>query len=299
MHMQTKKLFVIAILLMSSSSSNSYYEKASKSGPGVMNGIKFDDYKDFDKKWKLVTVRYRQDSHEMRFTYANDIAWKEMQSLKPNYNDGAIFAKIGFITEQDPAFPSSEVPSGTKRYQFMVKDKNKYKSTEGWGYALFTDEGGLFKEDLAAKTVACAACHALVPERNFVFSRPMRLQFESVLSQLNSKKILDENLPFIEKPAKEFSKGFQDHLSVGATLVNSLDGPLKKNAFSGTLDEIIPVLLEKAKASGRSATLYLNDKNYSLVSPHLKTADCEDEKTQFSIVVMFNQKLVRKTSICK
>lgn len=219
--------------------------------------------------------------------------------MQPNYKDGAIFAKVGFINEKDPVFPSSEVPSGTKRYQFMVKNKNKYEASEGWGYALFTYEGSLYREDLVAKTAACVACHALVPERNFVFSRPMQFQFGSHFPKLIGKKSQEESLPFIEKPLKEFSKGFKAQLNPDTVAVNSLEGPLKKSAFSGTLDEIIPLLLGNSKESGRSTALYLNEKNYSLVSPRLKSSNCVDEKAQYSVIVIFNGKLVKSTTVCQ
>ena len=99
----------------------------------TMSGYTFNDYRDFQKNWKLVTVRYRKDTDEMRFTYANDLAYSTLMSGKTDYPDGAVFAKIGFKTEPDPAFSSSAVPSGIRRYQFMVRDSKKHTSTNGWG----------------------------------------------------------------------------------------------------------------------------------------------------------------------
>ncbi len=102
-----------------------------------MNGFLFSDFGQFEKNWKLVTVRYRQDTGELRFTYANPKAWKAMSSGKAEYPDGSIFAKTGYMTDDDPSFTSSKIPSGSRRYQFMVKNKKKYKDQDGWGYALF------------------------------------------------------------------------------------------------------------------------------------------------------------------
>ena len=51
-------------------------------GRTQMNEIKFQSYKGFEKKWKLVTVRFREDTKEMRFTYANDIAWKTLKQKR-------------------------------------------------------------------------------------------------------------------------------------------------------------------------------------------------------------------------
>jgi len=51
----------------------------------AMNGYNLNDYAEFYKKWHLVTVRYRTDSFEQRFTYANDLAWKTLQTGKTDY----------------------------------------------------------------------------------------------------------------------------------------------------------------------------------------------------------------------
>ncbi len=134
---------------------HAYFEHTiKKNDNSEMNGLKFQNFKDFPQKWKLISVRYRQDSNEMRFTYANDIAVNAMKSLKPNYPDGAAFGKIGFIAESDPSFPSSLAPTGTRRFQIMYKNKKTYKNSDGWGYALFDSNGQLFNEDLKAKTNA-------------------------------------------------------------------------------------------------------------------------------------------------
>ena len=41
-----------------------------------MNEISADQYEDFKTSFNFVTVRYRKDSAEMRFVYANDLAFK-------------------------------------------------------------------------------------------------------------------------------------------------------------------------------------------------------------------------------
>lgn len=92
---------------------------------GTMNGYSFKEYKDFPQKWKLVTVRFRKDIDEMRFVYANELAFKALQSGTGKYPDGAIFGKLGVRSKDDPEFASSMVPSGVHRYQLMVKNSKK------------------------------------------------------------------------------------------------------------------------------------------------------------------------------
>lgn len=275
---------------------SAYFDYTHRTGqPTEMNGIKFDDYKDFSKKWHLVTVRFRQDTKEMRITYANEIAWREIQSSKTEYSDGAAFGKVGLITDKDPSFPSSEVPSGTKRFQLMVYNKKKYKSTQGWGYALFDERGQLFNEDAKTQSLACAACHSIVPERGYVFSRPMNPDFGS--ARLDPLRLAaDPSLKFQTKPIAQFSKTFRSAIASDVTSVASLEGPLKKNSFSGTLDEIIPFLIQGLKTQGKTTTLYSNEFNYSIATP--SNEKCESGKTSIRIVIQFKGSKVRDSNIC-
>ena len=84
----------------------------------------------------------------------------------------------------------------------MLKDKKKYKSTEGWGYALFDSEGRLFKEDVHIKTQACAACHRMVPERDYVFSRTMAIHEDSFKAAAQENLAASKIIQFREKPVK-------------------------------------------------------------------------------------------------
>lgn len=291
---------VYFILLFAPVFSFAYFE-TTKTGdkPREMNGIFYDQFKDFTKSWHLISVRYRQDSGEQRFTYANDLAWKAMQTLRPNYPDGAMFGKVAFMTENDPAFPSSRVPSGAKRVQFMLKNRKAYASSRGWGYALFDADGNLFNEDMKAKTASCVACHDLVPDRDFVFSRQMQLHYDSVLPQLQGldQAKLQTMLPFSQTKVTEVPKSASAHLK-GFDYVKSLGGDLQKNAFSGTLDEIIPLLTEKAKLTGTPTALIVDANNFSLVVPAGKKCKNQPQLFSFHVYVQFNAKPVRNSETC-
>ncbi|MBV2167073.1 MAG: cytochrome P460 family protein, partial [Bdellovibrio sp.] len=126
---------------------NAYFEIPATSKKSEMNQISFEKYKNFPTEWNLVTVRYRNDNKELRFIYANNIAFQHLLSeSKKSYPEGSAFGKTAYITAQDPHFPSSMVPSTNRRFQFMVKDSKKYAATNGWGYALFNSEGVIYKE---------------------------------------------------------------------------------------------------------------------------------------------------------
>lgn len=301
-HLVNRIAMIVAIpivCLSAGSQASAYFDYSNRTGvPTEMNGIKFDDYKDFTKKWHLVTVRFRQDTKEMRMTYANDIAWKAMQQAKPVYPDGAVFGKVGLITDKDPAFPSSEVPSGAKRFQLMVYNKKKFKDTQGWGYALFDERGQLFNEDPKTQTAACAACHAIVPDRGYVFSRPMNVDFGA--NRLDPVRLAaDPTLKFEIKPMSLFSKTFRSMIPGEITSVASLEGPVKKSSFSGTLDEIVPFLIQGLKNEGKTTTLYSDEQNFTIVTTAPPGQKCEIGKTSLRVVIYFKGSKVRDSEICQ
>ena len=145
-------------------------------GQTSMIGYTLGQFGNFVRYWHFVTVRFRRDTAEMRLTYANDKAWDALLAGGTKYPDGAVFAKIGIMTEEDPGFTSSVVPSSARRYQLMVMDHKKHAATDGWGYALFDMNGKTFEQNPVEQVQACHACHKLVPDRDYVFSQPMRLE---------------------------------------------------------------------------------------------------------------------------
>lgn len=229
------------------------------SGQPEMNGIAWEKYQDFAREWRLVTVRYRQDTSEMRFTYANQRAWKSLNENVTNFPDGAAFAKIGVLTKADPAFLSSSVPSGVRRFQLMVRDKKKYSDTDGWGYALFDDSGKTFSEDPVSTAKACAACHRLVEDRGFIFSQPMGFMSSNPPSW-------QPRVAFKTTARKALPQQIAKLLPARHQQVRQLEGEMSQNLFQGTLDEIRPHLMHETLASKMPTVLY-KEKRFSLVVP--------------------------------
>jgi len=236
------------------------------SGQSVMNEIKVTDYKGFEKKWNLVTVRHRRDSNEMRFTYANPVAWKAMQSGVKEYPEGSVFAKIGLVVGEDPAFPSSVVPNGARRFQFMKKDK-KYKDTDGWGYALFDSSAKTFGEDPSLTAQACHACHRLVPDRGFVFSQPLDFNpFSGNYQPLVG--VADSRVQFIDGSVDKLPEKARAFLPEDTRKIRLVVGEIQKKVFEGTLNEIRPALALELKTSGLPAILVSDDQRFvSMVFP--------------------------------
>ena len=211
----------------------------------TFNEMSLTQFGDFAKNWHLVTVRFRKDSGEMRFTFANPSAWKTMRANSVDFKKGAVFAKISIITAPDPAFESSAAPSGAKRVQFMVKDAKKYKETDGWGYALFKGDGLTFPGEPKPVILACHACHQLVPERGFVFSQPADLASLSTAMGKASPHLPPsaKGVSFETVSVEALPEQVRALLDPNVTQVRKLRSVITKHVFYGTLDEIRPTLL--------------------------------------------------------
>lgn len=239
----------------------------------TMNGYSYEDFKDFEKKWHFVTVRYRGDTKEMRFTYANDIAFKALLKGNNQYPDGARFGKISIQTQQDLAFPSSRLPAGKVRHTFMVRDASKHKETYGWGYALFDPSGAPYAGDHKAESLACATCHQIVKDSGQVFSKPMAFDLNVNLATGWTK-----NLTFLKVNVEKMPTILTQKIPSNFKFIHLIDGPLRKNIFFGTLDEIRPALLQKVKNTGHVAGLLsLDEKKFSIAYP-IKMTKCPENK---------------------
>ncbi len=232
---------------------------ASYAGQKEMSGYRFKDYESFAKDWRPVTVRYRKDNGEIRFVYANEKAWEALKKGAREYPDGAAFAKIAVGTHDDPAFPSSAVPGGARRYQLMVRDRKTHADTDGWGYALFDSQGLTFPEEPKQAAQACAACHRLVPERGYVFSEIMDVLPFSIPTDVESLRATKSRLTFLDFEAARLPAEIRKHLPKRFTKVRLLTGEISKNLFQGTLDEIRPTLATES-AKSKLPSLLLNEK---------------------------------------
>ncbi|MFA6237002.1 MAG: cytochrome P460 family protein [Bacteriovorax sp.] len=234
-----------------------------------MNGISYAKYKNFDKKWKLITVRYRKDTEEMRFTYANAIAYRALKSNSSYFPEGAVLGKVGVKTSPDPLFESSVVPGGVRRYQLMVKDR-KYKNEHGWGYALFDENGLTFPEDLQNQVKSCSACHEIAESRGFVFSQ--------LPGNLNARTApLPQAMNFLKMERKLLPTNVQNHIPESFNYIKILKSNLDKNIFQGTLEEIRPTLsLEVYKSKLPAVVISDHQHMFSAVLPENLPATCQD-----------------------
>ncbi len=256
-------LFLLLLCVNSSHAAGESY-----AGRSSMNDINFEEFKNFSEKWQLVTIRYRKDTGEMRLTYGNELAMKTLLSGSIDYPDGAVFAKTGLHTGVDDQFPSSAIPTGIRRYQLMVKDKKKYKTTGGWGYALFDPEGKTFPEEPVASQNACYACHAIVPNRGDVFSQAFSF-VNGVKFPTQMKGSVSIPVEFVWRAMKKLPATIKSNLPATTKRVRWLNNVLlRKNVFQGTLDELKPVLEKEARQHQTPAVfMSADEKRFVVVLP--------------------------------
>jgi hypothetical protein len=269
---------IVAAGLLGASGLHAQSAPQAHAGKTVMNGYSLSQFPDFIKNWHFVTVRYRKDTGEMRLTYANDKAWNVLKEGKIDYPDGAVFAKIGMGTRDDPAFTSSLVPGGAKRYQLMVKDKKKHKDAGGWGYALFDEAGRTFEEDPEKQIAACHACHQLVENRGYVFSQPMMLEVGHSMAIASSQNppLGMEKIEYKTKKVSDLPPVVRRAVMNSFRQVRVINYPSLENAvFQGTIDEIRPALGKEALRANMPAVL-INERGtrFSMVTALVKEEPC-------------------------
>lgn len=249
----------------------------------TMNGIHFSDFKEFDKNWALVTVRYREDTQEMRFTYGNKAAIETLEKNSTDYPDGAVFGKFGILTEKDPLFASSIVPSGTRRMQLMVRDKKKYASTGGWGYAIFYGEGKTIPDMSGKKAVqACYACHKVAGSRGEVFSQIANFRTVKFPTATTPKFL--ETIKFAEVDVSSLPPAVKKAIPTSFKKVQRMQSEISKAIFLGTFDEIQPIMLRTASEKNMPALLLTDDgREFNVVFPNPDTAakKCDTGKRSF------------------
>lgn len=262
-----------------------------------MNGYTLKQFGDFEKDWHLVTVRYRQDTGEMRFTYANEAAWKTLSEGKTDYPDGAVFGKVGMMTKPDPAFVSSLTPNGVRRFQFMVRDQKRHSDDDGWGYALFDGDGKLYSGDVKSQTAACVACHRIVADRGEVFSQSMA----RVTTQLQPDWM--RRIAFEDREVTKLSATIRKHLSNEIKFVRLLNGTLSQSAFFGTLDEVQPLLAAEVLRSGQPALLLAsNGRDFSLVVTAASSSSCNSARNERALTGVHSlpgKKMVYENHFCQ
>ena len=256
-----------------------------------MNGMRLSDFGDFTKIWHFVTVTYRKDTGLFRFAYANDKAWQTLQSGSTDFPDGAMLGKIAYTGRSDPAFADSYVPQQRAVYQIMVKDSPKFGlATAGWGYFISTPNGWVLGEDDKTLSAACYACHTLVKDRGYVFSRPLAAgngpDFADAIQRRQALNAWSKKLPFRNVSRADLPVFIRRYVPDSFSSVRLLGGAIQQHSFTGMMFEIRTALSTEAASSGMPAALIERGKPvFSLVYPDASAPACKEPNSPNGIGV--------------
>jgi Haem-binding domain/Cytochrome P460 len=140
-----------------------------------LNGIVYmQEYKD----WTAISSTERLDNGTMRVIVGNDITINAIKTNQTNpWPDGSVIVKIIWTMVADT---SGDIQTGElKQLDFMIRGKDKYAPTKGWGFARWVRGLELVpygKNVLFASE--CIHCHQTMKEHDFIFTMPIHLEAE-------------------------------------------------------------------------------------------------------------------------
>jgi hypothetical protein len=158
-----------------------------------LNGLPFES--GFES-WKPIDTTDRGDNGTFRFILGNDVAVQAAASGKISpWPDGARFAKIAWTQELHD--DGLVYPGKFVQVEFMVKDAQRYKDTEGWGWGRWR---GLDLKPYGSDANfvrECTSCHLPVRGDDYVYTLPISAAKLDRAEVVNNRAAeLPANLPY-------------------------------------------------------------------------------------------------------
>jgi hypothetical protein len=157
------------------------------------NGFPFDP--DFPN-WKPINFTDRGDNNTFRFVLGNDIAIEAARSgnISP-WPDGTRFAKIAW--QQESGSDGLIYPGDFVQVELMLKDAQRYKSTDGWGWGRWRGADLKPYGQDAGFVNECTGCHMPLHGNDYVYTPPMtraHVRGEEIVN--NQAAALPASLPY-------------------------------------------------------------------------------------------------------
>lgn len=139
--------------------------------PAAPNGIELPaGYED----WGLISVSHRTDNNTLRVILGNEIAVAAARRPgKPGWPDGSILAKLVWKETSHIEWTAAAVPGAFVHAEFMVRDRQQYPFTGGWGFARWVGAAQIPFGDDEKFDRACFGCHQQVANTDYVFTQPV------------------------------------------------------------------------------------------------------------------------------
>ena len=136
--------------------------------PGT--GLTFKQIQGYED-YRIVATHYRTEKNELRYILANPVAYQALKEKQNPLPEGSVFVKIGWSAKEMPTFPAALEADEIQRVEYMIKDSKRFDHDgDHWGYARFVKKEGKY-ETWKGDTAECIACHAIVKEDDYVFTR--------------------------------------------------------------------------------------------------------------------------------
>jgi hypothetical protein len=132
-----------------------------------LNGIPYEDW----RGWRLIAVTDRGDNHQFRMILGNDVAVKAARegNVHP-WPDGTRFAKLAWWQQQRP--DGLVVPGAFFQVEMMIKDAQRFRDTDGWGWARWRGVDLKPYGNSAAFVRECTGCHLPMRGNDYVYTEP-------------------------------------------------------------------------------------------------------------------------------
>lgn len=135
------------------------------------------------QNWKAISATDRFDNGTLRVILGNDTAVKAVAEGHTNpWPGGSTLAKVAWFARADG---QGQIRSGAFfQVEFMIRDRQKYAATKGWGWARWRGAGlAPYGKDSGFAT-ECVGCHTPLRDNDYVFTVPPP-QVQSNLAQAN------------------------------------------------------------------------------------------------------------------
>jgi hypothetical protein len=156
------------------------------------NGFPFDPA---FESWKPISTTDRGDNNTFRFILGNDVAVKAAQTgnISP-WPDGARLAKIAW--QQQLGSDGLVHPGKFVQVELMLKDAQRFKDTEGWGWGRWRGMDLTPYGKGADFVNECTGCHRPLHGNDYVYTLPISSAKVDRPEVANNTAALPANLPY-------------------------------------------------------------------------------------------------------
>ena len=156
------------------------------------NGFPFDPT---FESWKPISTTDRGDNNTFRFILGNDVAVTAAQTGNTSpWPDGARFAKIAWQQQSGP--DGLVYPGKFVQVELMLKDAQRFKDTEGWGWGRWRGMNLMPYGKNADFVNECTGCHRPLHGNDYVYTPPISPAKVDREEVVNNAAALPANLPY-------------------------------------------------------------------------------------------------------